>query len=77
MKYVLGVLMVGWGIFVLARHKRAAASGAKFHQRIAKAFPPYAFSNPNVSEEARRYMAPAIGVFMIAGGVAILVFVPS
>jgi hypothetical protein len=77
MKYVLGVLEIGWGVFVLARQKQVAASGARFHQRIAKAFPPYAWGNPNVSGEAWRYLAPAIGVFMIVMGVVILIFVPS
>ena len=50
MKYVLGVLEIGWGVFVLARQKQVAASGARFHQRIAKAFPPYAWGNQCLRE---------------------------
>jgi hypothetical protein len=53
------------------------APGARFHQRIVKTFPWYTWGNPNVSDEAWRFMAPAIGVFIIAVGLVILIFVPA
>jgi hypothetical protein len=76
MKILLGVPEIGWGLYVLVRHKRFAVLGARFHQRIAEAIPSYARGNRNVSDEAWRYMAPAIGVFMITVGILILIFVP-
>jgi hypothetical protein len=77
MKIVLGVLEIGFGLYVFIRHKHVAARGANFNQRIARAVPWYAWRNPNVSDEAWRYMAPAIGIAMIAIGILILVLVPS
>jgi hypothetical protein len=77
MKFLIGFLLLGGGIITLVRREQAAASGARFNQRMAKVFPPWGWGNPNVSEDAWRYMAPAIAIFMIAGGVLILIFVPS
>jgi hypothetical protein len=74
---LVGLPMVGWGLYVLIRHRHVARSGARFHRRIAKTFPWYTWGNPNVSDEAWRHMAPAIGIFMIAAGIVILIFVPS
>jgi hypothetical protein len=39
--------------------------------------PWWGWANPNVSEDAWRYMAPAIGALMIVTGIALILFVPS
>jgi hypothetical protein len=77
MKYVIAALLIGGGILTLIRVREAAASGARFHQRIAEKHPGYAWGNPNVSDEFWRYFAPVSAVLSIAVGVAILIFVPS
>ncbi len=77
MKFLLVIPEIGFGLYVLIRHKHVAARGARFNQRIAKSAPWYGRGNPNVSDEAWRYMAPAIGIAMIVVGILILLFVPS
>jgi hypothetical protein len=77
MNILLAIPLICSGLFVLVRRKQAARSGARFDQRMAQVIPWWGWANPNASEDAWRYMAPAIGVFMIVTGIALILFVPS
>jgi hypothetical protein len=76
MNFVVGVPLIGWGIFMLFRREQFAVSASRFHQRIAKVLPLWGWGNPNLSLDFNRVMLPVVAVAMIIGGAVALFLIP-
>jgi uncharacterized membrane protein YphA (DoxX/SURF4 family) len=71
LRVAIGVLLVGAGLYSLILNKKAAASGAAFHERWRRVVPwVYRIPPANLatSERAWRPLAIAGGLLLIVGG---------
>ncbi len=76
MNYLVAILLIPSGVYVLVRWQEVAARSARLNQQFAQMHPFWGRGRLK-SEKVWRFITPVGGIVMIAIGIVMILFVPS